>query len=572
MRLDQVLVAALTRAAGAAGNLPEQDEDEFCADEDLLTLSSQARPLSREAVKKAVYDGCCQINGRICLQPATKVRTGDSVVISLSEEGVHCPPEEGDIDVVWHDDDIIVLNKQVGIVVHPCTSCPSGTLVQRVLGVYPDMTAMNGLRPGIVHRLDRQTSGLMLMARNEATRLSLSEAFSRREVHKTYLALTYGVPGMGSVKSPLGRDPFKKRRRAVVPLSQGGREAWTDYETLWSDTDKKIALVRLGLHTGRTHQIRVHMRHIGHPLLGDTIYGDGPFQEAASMAPRVMLHAWRLGFVHPHTGRRLTFTLPPPADFADYLSAAAAQTQCLVLTGNPGCGKSTVLALFAQNGCPVISADNLVNSYYRPGGALSAWIGERAGEDTLDADGGVDKKALMVRLQEAPSLRYELERVVHTLVRGDIQAFFDDCRTKRTLRCCAEIPLYFECGWHKDAFAPKPLVLGVRADQATRRARLAETRGWSADKSAAIENWQWPEDRKMAACDMVLDNMGDHDALRRLFAEKTLPALDALIDESACSFTQQMKTFWGDGLRIDVDGMEEHGERSDDSAPRPGDC
>ncbi len=542
-RLDQAQVAALA-------SCPEADRDAVGAD----PADPAAGTISREAVKKAVQQGLCTVNGRVCTQPSTRLKAGDKVVFTAPPEAEACPAEAGELNVLWQDDDLIVLAKPAGITVHPCPSCPGGTLIQRVIAAYPDVAGMGGQRPGIVHRLDKETSGLMLVARTERARLAMTAAFAERRVHKTYLAITGGVPGQGSVQSPIGRDPKRKTRMAVVPLSQGGREAWTDYETLWTDEPGMVSLTRLTIHTGRTHQIRVHMTSLGHPLLGDALYCEGPHRALAGMAPRVMLHAWRLAFTHPFTGGKFVFTLPP-ADFQACLAGFARRTQCLVLTGNPGCGKSTLLALFAGTDVPCISADELVTGYYGPKGAMSSWIAARLGPEALAKDGSVDKTVLMARLKERPDFRRELEAQAHALVRGDIQAHFDRARAERSRRCCAEIPLYFECGWHKGGFTPAPLCIGVGAGLEQRKGRLAADRGWSEDKTAAIEGWQWPEERKLAACDIVVDNGGGPEELRRRFASELVPELDARLDREAAAFARRMDAFWGTAARMERDGQ-----------------
>ncbi len=546
-RLDQALMEALGARPPAA-----RDGDGIEGGEDFEAPAPA--PLSREAVKKAVQQGLCTVNGRVCTQPSTRLRAGDAVVFTAPPEADACAPEEGPLSVLWHDDDLMVLAKPAGITVHPCPSCPGGTLIQRVVAAFPDVAAMGGQRPGIVHRLDRETSGLMLVARTERARLAMTAAFAERRVSKTYLALTGGRPGTGSVRAPIGRDPRRRTRMAVVPPQQGGREAWTEYETLWTDDAAAVSLARLTIHTGRTHQIRVHMTSLGHPLLGDALYCEGPRRRLADLAPRVMLHAWRLAFAHPFTNEELVFTLPPPADFQACLAGLARRTQCLVLTGNPGCGKSTVLALFARGGCPCVSADELVAGYYGPGGAMSAWIAARLGPEALARNGSVDRGVLMTALEERPSFRRELETQAHALVRGDVQAFFDRARSERRVRCCAEIPLYFECGWHRGGFSPAPLSIGVSAGLERRRERLAASRGWTDAKTAAIEGWQWPEERKLAACDMVVDNAAGPEDLARRFEDGLVPGLDAILRREENAFARRMEEFWGARARMERDG------------------
>lgn len=557
-RLDQALLAALSQAdqpcsdqCATANVLTETalaaDVDE---EEELGTESVPVRrvPLSRETVKKAIAEGLCTRNGTVCTQASTRLKPGDAICLTLPAQTVDLVPEDGPVTIIWEDSDVLVLSKPANLTVHPCPSCPSGTLIQRVARVCPEIAAMGGLRPGIVHRLDKETSGLMLVARNEETRLALTKAFADRTVHKEYLAVVSGeTASQGRVEDSIGRDPQHKTRMACVPLSQGGRTAQTEYTTLWTSPDKLASLVRVRIHTGRTHQIRVHMMRLGHPLLGDALYAGAlgaAGKDVAAMAPRVMLHAFHLQFTHPRTGESMEFTLPPPQDIIDCLLERVAETQCLVLTGNPGCGKSTVRQLFAEAGFPCVSADNLVTGYYGPGGALSSWLGTRFGEDVLREDGSVDKTKLMAVFSERPDVRHEVEELVHRLVRGDIQDFFDHCRQKHLVRAVAEIPLYFECGWHKRGFTPAPLSVGIRAGLEGRKERLARTRGWSDEKSAAIESWQWEEERKLAACDVVLNNTAGLDELRTSFNTVLLPRLDSAIACAQSSFRAALDELW----------------------------
>ncbi|MDO5537112.1 MAG: dephospho-CoA kinase [Desulfovibrionaceae bacterium] len=562
LRLDQALMRMLASAGGTASGNGEAPDPHAgfpgeCEPEVEDGDEAAARPcpaLSREAVKKAVQAGLCTRNGQICTQASARLRAGDVITFAPPVREENLVPEDGPLSVIWQDDDLLVLDKPAGLTVHPCPSCPSGTLIQRVAHAFPEVAAMGGLRPGIVHRLDKETSGLILIARNEETRLAMTRAFAERRVHKEYLAVVSGCPeAAGSSRESIGRDPARKTRMACVPLSQGGRTAHTEYSTLWTSPDRQASLVRVRIHTGRTHQIRVHMTALGHPLLGDSLYCEGAHREAAGMAPRVMLHAFHLTFAHPRSGRELEFLLPPPADFRDCLLRCARQTQCAVLTGNPGSGKSTVRGLFAEHGAACISADELVTGYYGPGGALAFWISGRLGPDLLAADGSVDKVRLMACLEERPAFRRELETQAHALVRSDIQSFFDDCRHRHLPRAVAEIPLYFECGWHRNGFSPTPLSIGVRAGLAGRRQRLAATRGWSEGKIDAIEGWQWEEERKLAACDIVLDNTNGLDDLEESFTRTLLPELDERMRAGDREFSRWLDSAWGGAGRNPAD-------------------
>jgi 23S rRNA pseudouridine1911/1915/1917 synthase len=203
------------------------------------------------------------------------------------------------------------------MVVHPGAGHEDGTLVNALLHRYGPLSTIGGVeRPGIVHRLDKETSGCLVVARNDFSHAALSAQFAGRETEKVYAAVVQGVPApaSGRIESHLARDPFHRLRMAVV-APEKGRAAMTDYEVV--HVFSRCALVRCTLHTGRTHQIRVHLKQLGHPLLGDEIYGRPSRQPIA--VPRLMLHAARLGFTHPRTGRRLSFAARLPPEFHPFL-------------------------------------------------------------------------------------------------------------------------------------------------------------------------------------------------------------------------------------------------------------
>jgi 23S rRNA pseudouridine1911/1915/1917 synthase len=220
-------------------------------------------------------------------------------------------PQDVPFDVVYEDDHIIVLNKPAGVVVHPGAGRPDGTLVNGLMYRYPEIGLIgDAVRPGIVHRLDAGTSGLMVVARSDVAFRRLAEAFQERRVLKEYLGLGVGkLPSReGRVTAPIGRDPHNRLKMCV---SLDGREAITDYAVLW--TRARYNLLRLRLHTGRTHQIRVHLRALGCPLDGDLLYGPkDPAQHI--LKDRVFLHSWHLGFVHPVTGEPMDFRVPLPPE------------------------------------------------------------------------------------------------------------------------------------------------------------------------------------------------------------------------------------------------------------------
>lgn len=265
--------------------------------------------LSRSRIQDLIKEGHVTLNG-LATKSSARLRAGDAV--SLAEP----PPVPTDtaaeaiaLDVLFEDDDLIVINKPAGMVVHPAAGNWSGTLVNALLHHCPALSGIGGeQRPGIVHRLDKETSGCIVAAKNDAAHQTLARQFAGREVTKIYLALVAGrlARKSGIIETPIGRHPVQRKKMTVLPAGRG-RLAKTSYRVLNELVDG--TLVECTLHTGRTHQIRVHLKHLGHPLLGDEVYGKrGRFS-------RQMLHAWRLGFAHPRTGERMNFESPIPPDF-----------------------------------------------------------------------------------------------------------------------------------------------------------------------------------------------------------------------------------------------------------------
>jgi 23S rRNA pseudouridine1911/1915/1917 synthase len=250
------------------------------------------------------------------VKPSVRLEAGELFEIDVPPpEKLDLEPEDVAFRVVYSDPDVIVVDKPAGLVVHPAPGHWRGTLVHGLLYRFPELGNLNGVeRPGIVHRLDATTSGLMVVARNGLAQEKLWNDFKSRRVGKTYLALCHGAPGKISARidMPIARDPAHRKRMAVV---EGGRDAVTDYAVLWSRGG--YSLVRCELHTGRTHQIRVHMRAIGCPLVGDTIYA--PSKASPFSSSRVFLHAWKLSFRHPRDGRQLDFRSPLPYDLTAFL-------------------------------------------------------------------------------------------------------------------------------------------------------------------------------------------------------------------------------------------------------------
>lgn len=287
--------------------------------------------LSRSRWQKLFQSGRVWADDRV-LSQKDKLRAGDSVQFSIPPtQPLDLRPVRMDLDILFEDADILLLNKEAGRVVHPGAGTGEDTLVHGLLYHCSDsLTGIGGTeRPGIVHRLDKETSGVIIIAKSETAFQSLSEQFSQREVKKYYKALIAGIPQPpeGTVDEPIGRHPVHRTRMAC---RADGRQARTDYVVLEA-IGAAVALVDLRIHSGRTHQIRVHMKHLGHPLLGDAVYGYKPARVPGAVEaplpgiPRVMLHAARLEFRHPVSGEAQVIEAPLPEDFNALVDALRAR-------------------------------------------------------------------------------------------------------------------------------------------------------------------------------------------------------------------------------------------------------
>ncbi len=287
-------------------------------------LAELVPEFSRSYLQQLVNGGAVAVNGRRAGRPAHRVKAGDALGVELrpTPQSLAFRPEPMPLAVVHEDEHLLVIDKPPGLVVHPAPGHWSGTLLNGLLARDPGAGLVP--RAGIVHRLDKDTSGLMVVARTRAAMDALVRLIAAREVSRQYLAIGLGRwqgPADRIVEAPIGRDPRQRLRMAVVDLAQHpGKPAMTTFELL--DNAAGACLVRASLHTGRTHQIRVHMAHLGHPLAGDELYG-GPAQgkDAEGNLARQALHAFRLAFAHPFTGEPLAFASPLPADFVHGLSA-----------------------------------------------------------------------------------------------------------------------------------------------------------------------------------------------------------------------------------------------------------
>jgi len=283
---------------------------------------------SRSSLARLIDEGEVIINGSPAAKASQPVEAGDQVTVSFPEaRAVAIEAQAIDLDIVFQDDDLVVLNKPAGLVVHPAAGNPDGTLVNALLHHVKGLSGIGGeVRPGIVHRLDKDTSGLMVVAKNDFAHRTLKESWGTDAVRKEYLALVYGTPkaSQGTIDAPIGRDPRERKRMAVV---KDGREAVTVWKV--EQRFRYVTLLRCLLRTGRTHQIRVHLKHLGHPIVGDRLYSgpqwkgvpDRTLQRVISTMPRQALHAARLSFPHPRTGIAMSFEAEMPADIQNVLNA-----------------------------------------------------------------------------------------------------------------------------------------------------------------------------------------------------------------------------------------------------------
>lgn len=286
---------------------------------------------SRAQAQRWIGDGSVLVNGAVATKNCT-VRVGDRILVTLPEpEPSELTPEPIPLDIVYEDASILVVNKPVGMVVHPAPGNMTGTLVHALLYHLDGLSHIGGvMRPGIVHRLDKMTSGLIVIAKNDRAHEALSLQFQTHSAHRDYVVLVHGnlKEESGCIDAPIGRHPIDRKRMAVIP---GGRRAVTN----WSMLERYgcASLLLASLETGRTHQIRVHMAHIKHPVLGDPVYGSGARQpELAGQA----LHGFRLTLQHPDSGQIMRFFAAPPDSFSSLMTRLGSDLSILnALEGKP---------------------------------------------------------------------------------------------------------------------------------------------------------------------------------------------------------------------------------------------
>lgn len=277
-------------------------------------LVAQLPELSRSRIQALIKEALVTVGGKPAVKTGQVVEAGDEVLVHIpSVKPATLEPEDIPLDIIFENSDLVLINKPAGLVVHPAAGHATGTLVHAVLAHAPDLDGIGGeLRPGVVHRLDKETSGLILFAKNDFSYRWLQEQFKKRTIKKTYLALVDGHPPTpsGRIEAPVGRDPSHRKKMAIVSQTRG-REAVTEYHTRESFANH--TLIEANLLTGRTHQIRLHLAFLGCPIVGDSIYGH---RHSTLPITRHFLHAWKLKFVLPRETEPREFEAPLPEELA----------------------------------------------------------------------------------------------------------------------------------------------------------------------------------------------------------------------------------------------------------------
>ena len=280
-------------------------------------LNEVIEDATRSYIQKIIDGGYVEITGKKTTKSGNKLKGTETIVVNLPEdETLDLIPEDIPLEIIYEDSDIVIINKAPNMVVHPAHGNYNGTLVNALLYHIKDLSTINGvIRPGIVHRLDKDTSGVIVVAKHDEAHTTLSDMFKEKTLEKTYVCIAKGVfkDKSGRIETLIGRDPRDRKKMAVV--TENGKIAISNYEVL--DESKNYSLVKVRIETGRTHQIRVHMKSLNHPILGDATYGN-----STDGIARQMLHAYRLKFTHPISKKEMVVTAPIPEDFKRALKFA----------------------------------------------------------------------------------------------------------------------------------------------------------------------------------------------------------------------------------------------------------
>jgi 23S rRNA pseudouridine1911/1915/1917 synthase len=282
-------------------------------------LSEEIPDLSRSRVQQLIEHGHVQLNDQVCTSKKINLQVGDRISLEIpAVQPLELVAEDIPLDILYEDEQLLILNKPAGLVVHPAPGHANGTLVNALLAHCPNLPGIGGFqRPGIVHRLDKDTTGAIAIAKTDIAYQHLQAQLQAKTARREYLGVVYGAPKTesGTVDLPIGRHPHDRKKMAIVPVEQGGRTAITHWQV--KERLNKYTLIHFQLETGRTHQIRVHSAKIGHPIVGDPVYGSG--RSVGVNLPGQALHAWRLKLKHPISGDWVEVTAPLPQTFTKLL-------------------------------------------------------------------------------------------------------------------------------------------------------------------------------------------------------------------------------------------------------------
>jgi 23S rRNA pseudouridine1911/1915/1917 synthase len=282
-------------------------------------LSQELPDLSRSRIQQLIEQGNVRLNEQVCTTKKIPVKVGDRISVEIPEvTPLELQAQDIPLDILYEDDELLILNKPAGLVVHPAPGHPDGTLVNALLAHCPHLPGIGGVqRPGIVHRLDKDTTGAIAIAKTDIAYHSLQAQLQAKTARREYLGVVYGAPkaSYDTIDLPIGRHPQDRKKMAIVPIEKGGKSAVTHWQV--RERLGNYTLIHFQLETGRTHQIRVHSAKIGHPIVGDPLYGSG--RSVGVNLPGQALHAWRLKLQHPISGDEIAVTATPPQSFTTLL-------------------------------------------------------------------------------------------------------------------------------------------------------------------------------------------------------------------------------------------------------------
>lgn len=278
-------------------------------------LAEELSDLSRSRIQQLIEQGKVQVNGKVCTSKKINLKVGDRITLEIPEaQPLELTPQDIPLDILYEDDQLLILNKPAGLVVHPAPGHPNGTLVNALLAHCPNLPGIGGVqRPGIVHRLDKDTTGAIAIAKTDIAYQHLQAQLQAKTARREYLGVVYGAPKTesGMIDLPIGRHPQDRKKMSIVPVEEGGRSAITHWRV--KERLGNYTLIHFQLETGRTHQIRVHTTKMGHPIVGDPVYGSG--RSVGVNLPGQALHAWKLKVQHPISGDSIEVTAQLPQTF-----------------------------------------------------------------------------------------------------------------------------------------------------------------------------------------------------------------------------------------------------------------